>query len=435
MTGVRKEAFSWFITVLVAIVTGLVIVQLAVTLAFAAQDHSPLEVAALRQRVLDYSADDASAPQLEALDAAIVEEAAEEDSALTRANDERGVLNLPTEPPAAPNLINLLLASPTSVPTLVFENPATVTPIATNTSAASPTSITATATPLASATFTPVAQSATATPSAPPILASVTLLASTHTRTATSSATATRTAQANVTLPANTNTRTATSSATATNTTTLPTNIATASATLTRTPTATFTNTVPPTLPADVNVRLNFQPAGASVPAGYGVDSGASFGDRGNGWQYGWNQTNGTAVDRNSNLSPDQRFDTVMAMQDGGWLEWNIAVPNGVYTVHIVAGDPCCADARYRIRVEGTMVVNGWSRSGALWVEGTAQVTVTDGRLTVSNGWGTNNKINFIDIYSGSQSPPPTAPPMSTTVSTQPTSAINNSTDPIVSPT
>jgi len=110
MTGVRKEAFSWFITVLVAIVTGLVIVQLAVTLAFAAQDHSPLEVAALRQRVLDYSADDASAPQLEALDAAIVEEAAEEDSALTRANDERGVLNLPTEPPAAPNLINLLLA-------------------------------------------------------------------------------------------------------------------------------------------------------------------------------------------------------------------------------------------------------------------------------------------------------------------------------------
>ena len=52
---------------------------------------------------------------------------------------------------------------------------------------------------------------------------------------------------------------------------------------------------------------INFQPAASAVPAGYDVDSGAIFGDRGNGLSYGWNfDDSANTRDRNSKLSPDR---------------------------------------------------------------------------------------------------------------------------------
>jgi hypothetical protein len=44
-------------------------------------------------------------------------------------------------------------------------------------------------------------------------------------------------------------------------------------------------------------------------------------------------------------------------------------------------------------------VVNGTPTSATRWIEGTATVTVSDGRLTISNGTGaSNNKVNYLDI-------------------------------------
>jgi hypothetical protein len=45
-------------------------------------------------------------------------------------------------------------------------------------------------------------------------------------------------------------------------------------------------------------------------------------------------------------------------------------------------------------------VVNGTPTSGPTrWIEGTATVTVSDGRLTVSNGSGaSDSKISYLDI-------------------------------------
>lgn len=37
-----------------------------------------------------------------------------------------------------------------------------------------------------------------------------------------------------------------------------------------------------------LNARINFQPDGVDAPAGYAVDSGSAYGDRGNGFTYGW---------------------------------------------------------------------------------------------------------------------------------------------------
>ncbi len=148
-------------------------------------------------------------------------------------------------------------------------------------------------------------------------------------------------------------------------------------------------------------VRVNFQPATAAVPAGYLVDAGATFANRGNGYSYGWNVNNAvTARDRNSALSADQRYDTLQHMQvAGAGSTWEISVSNGTYSVFLVAGDASAFDSVYRINVEGGLTVSGTPNTTTRWYSGTRTVTVTDGRLTVSNGTGAvNNKICFIEI-------------------------------------
>jgi N-acetylneuraminic acid mutarotase len=148
------------------------------------------------------------------------------------------------------------------------------------------------------------------------------------------------------------------------------------------------------------HAHVNFQPASASIPAGYLVDGGDAFADRGNGYSYGWNQSLTTgARDRNSGNSPDQRYDTLNHMQQYGNRSWEIAVPNGDYEVHVVSGDPSYTNSVYRVSAEDVLTVSGTPTSGNRWIEGTQTVTVTDGRLTISNASGaSNNKINFIDI-------------------------------------
>src|SRR5262249_32931838 len=156
--------------------------------------------------------------------------------------------------------------------------------------------------------------------------------------------------------------------------------------------------------PRTFAVNVNFQPAGAPVPAGYVADTGAVYGNRGNGYTYGWNADNSAnSRDRNAANSPDQRYDTLNHMQkpSNPNAVWEIAVPNGSYRVRLVVGDPSNFDSVYRVNVEGTLAVSGTPSGGTLWFDNTVNVTVSDGRLTVSNGAGaSNNKVCFIDITS-----------------------------------
>ncbi len=166
------------------------------------------------------------------------------------------------------------------------------------------------------------------------------------------------------------------------------------------------------TVNAAFAAKINFQPTASPIPAGYLPDDGSVFGNRGNGYTYGWNAKNTSFTrDRNSTLSPDQRYDTLNHMQKaGGGRAWEIAVPNGAYTVFVVAGDADYSDSVFRISVEGVLTVSGSPTSSARWVSGTRTVTVSDGRLTVGNGSGaSNNKICFIDIAAVSASPAPLA--------------------------
>jgi hypothetical protein len=149
-------------------------------------------------------------------------------------------------------------------------------------------------------------------------------------------------------------------------------------------------------------IRINFQTASAPVPPGYLPDGGLAYGNRGNRQTYGWNQDNTAQMrDRNAANSPDQRYDTLAYMQRPGNpnASWELAVPNGTYSVRIVVGDPVYFGSSFAVAAEGVLVVSGTTTSGTRWLDGTATATVTDGRLTIRNAAGaSSNKICFIEV-------------------------------------
>lgn len=152
-------------------------------------------------------------------------------------------------------------------------------------------------------------------------------------------------------------------------------------------------------------IAVNFQAATAEVPEGYLADYGDVFGDRGNGQTYGWDDDNTAhARDRNDARAPDERYDTFTHMQKTDPLPagrvWEIAVPNGRYSVFVAAGEAANIDSIYNIAVEGTTVVQGIPTDAVRFYEGSGIVQVADGRISVSNGTGaSNNKICFLEIY------------------------------------
>ncbi|MFM8319615.1 MAG: putative glycoside hydrolase, partial [Chloroflexota bacterium] len=149
-----------------------------------------------------------------------------------------------------------------------------------------------------------------------------------------------------------------------------------------------------------LHLKVNFQTANTITPAGFLPDSGLTFANRGNGYNYGWNADNrANTRQRDSSRSPNLQSDTLTHLQVNGSYTWEISVPNGVYQVSITAGDPSNYDSVYRLKAENVLVVNGKPSSSKRWITGAASVTVSDGRLTItSDAAGKNNKINFIQI-------------------------------------
>ncbi len=153
------------------------------------------------------------------------------------------------------------------------------------------------------------------------------------------------------------------------------------------------------TLSAGETVKINFQLAGAPVPEGYLPDTGLMFGDRGNGYSYGWNRDmTGETRDRNNAAAPDQRYDTLIHFRDVGAV-WEIALEPGTYRVHIVCGDPSNADSNNPIVLEGQLLSldpDGLDN----FDEFNFTIAVTDGRLSWSSPAGSYVKACFIDIES-----------------------------------
>lgn len=136
------------------------------------------------------------------------------------------------------------------------------------------------------------------------------------------------------------------------------------------------------------NLAVNFQPSNVAIPTGFVVDSGASF-DATKG--YGWTiapASQGTR-DRDSSLSPDQAYDTMITVAPSA--KWEATLPNGIYSVTICAGDPGWPAGTPSIQAEGTSIIAGETLSSTkLWIEKTGQVTINDGKLSLTFTGSTN---------------------------------------------
>jgi uncharacterized delta-60 repeat protein len=170
-------------------------------------------------------------------------------------------------------------------------------------------------------------------------------------------------------------------------------------------------NTRSVTIADNDGFQVNFQTAGSLTFAGPIIaDYGLAFGNRGGGLSFGWDADNtANARVRHNPGSLDFRYDTLNHMQkNGANRTWELAVPNGLYQVTLIAGDPSNTDAVYKMNLENTLAVSGTPAGDTRWFYSTVRVQVNDGRLTLNNAAGAvNNRVCFLDITAA---PPNTTP-------------------------
>ena len=170
------------------------------------------------------------------------------------------------------------------------------------------------------------------------------------------------------------------------------------------------------TQPQAALARINFQSETAATPTGYNADYGLGFSTASG---FGWEDAQGSPTSRvgegrDRDVMSDQRRDTFVHMARNGTPagRWEIAVPNGTYSLTIGVGDPSFSDSHHVIRAEGTVAVDFTPTSTNRTQVVTTTVPVDDGRLTLDQVGGTNTKIAYLEV-SGDDAPPPsdTTPP------------------------
>ena len=170
-----------------------------------------------------------------------------------------------------------------------------------------------------------------------------------------------------------------------------------------------LTVTAPPASSSEV--KVNFQLASTSTPSGYIADAGKAF-DAARG--YGWiDPATGQPKDQGPSMrertgTDELRLRTFSQMQDmrTGYTpsSWEYALPNGVYSVTVSAGDLSYYDSKHQVNVEGVPAISGFVptkmekyRSGAVTVE------VKDNKLTIDAVGGQNTKLNYAIISPSAQ--------------------------------
>ncbi|MCW2621768.1 MAG: choice-of-anchor domain [Frankiales bacterium] len=176
---------------------------------------------------------------------------------------------------------------------------------------------------------------------------------------------------------------------------------------------------VPAARAATLALKVNFQDAATTPPAGYLADWGQAYGSRtspgqGSGRTYGWVKV-GTSTPlslvgngRNRNSGGDLRLATLMHMQHTGTSgvntpgSWELAVPNGAYNVTVAVGDDGnYVDSSHWINAENQSVLAATVPTTTVkHATATRTVVVADGRLTLSPAGGTNTKIDYVDVTS-----------------------------------
>jgi alpha-beta hydrolase superfamily lysophospholipase len=125
------------------------------------------------------------------------------------------------------------------------------------------------------------------------------------------------------------------------------------------------------------------------------ADTGLTFGPR-NGLTFGWNADH-SDVTRDRNVNTNQLLDTLCHFHAGA--TWELALPNGAYNVLASIGDAANASTHTLI-VEGVTYWSARALSANQFLSSTSAVTVSDGRLTLSQGSAAEKatRINYIEV-------------------------------------
>ncbi|BBH69498.1 hypothetical protein ACTI_61830 [Actinoplanes sp. OR16] len=174
--------------------------------------------------------------------------------------------------------------------------------------------------------------------------------------------------------------------------------------------------------PVAFTAKVAFSDQASTPPAGYVKDYGQAYGSQGFGWidleDRGPLDLVGNGRNRGAGTASDVRLTRLMHSQAAGKPQgaWEIAVPNGLYTVTAAVGDSGTAtDSVHYLNVEDQNAVAAFRPTAtAKHVTAVRTVEVTDGRLTLSPKAGTNTKFHYADVASV---PAPGAIPAVRTVS------------------
>ncbi|WP_075834764.1 Ig-like domain-containing protein [Deinococcus marmoris] len=182
------------------------------------------------------------------------------------------------------------------------------------------------------------------------------------------------------------------------------------------------TTTIPPNqptpFPAD-GLKINFQPAASTAPAGYTADTGAAYNDtRGYGWvteaaAHTPLDVSANARDRNLN-TVEARLNSFIHMQYNAntnadpaavrtHAAWEYKLADGFYTVTVSTGDASNSlDSTHTLNIEGQVAIAPYMPADTKKFRAvTLRVPVMDGKLTIDAIGGTNTKINYVIIAPG----------------------------------
>ena len=147
---------------------------------------------------------------------------------------------------------------------------------------------------------------------------------------------------------------------------------------------------------AAFEAAVNFAPEAAPRSPGLYKDYGTVFGQRRDGLSYGWNTDQSAQTVYNA-VSRARKNNGFVKLAAGA--TWEIAVPNGQYTIYAVAGDLTARSERIGVLAEGEVLLAGRTNQTKPFVEGAAVVDVADGRLSIAGaGVFGQDKINYLAI-------------------------------------
>ena len=167
-------------------------------------------------------------------------------------------------------------------------------------------------------------------------------------------------------------------------------------------------------------VKINFQAAAFTVPAGFVANSGAAF-DNTSGWVTQDSANTATPKPLDIQLNTRTRATAKVAAENNSYIlmqfpgntgptgvadkaAFEYQVPNGNYNVTVSAGDsdPTVTDSTHVINVEGMPAITAFKPDATTQImTKKVNVTVADGLLTVDAIGGTNTKLDYLIIEQG----------------------------------